>query len=101
MARARVLRWGAPPLLGICFPARYRVVAGRRTLGGERLRLERLELRAGDRVAVEQLLGSLDLAGGAARPDPRRHAPVGLRLALCHLTAVGDEVDEDAQERQD
>src|SRR6478609_8143144 len=80
----------------------------------ERLRqgllLEGFELGLVDRAAVEQLLGLLDVSGGAATAA-RRCADIVVHLlslslgpfevALVHAVVLGDHVDEHAQERQD
>src|SRR5690349_1460964 len=78
----------------------------------ESLRLELVELRLGDRSVVEQLLGCSDLvgAGAAATGGDHRTHVLGLlllRLLVClegalrHPAAAGDQVHEDAEERQE
>src|SRR3954468_2227725 len=76
---------------------------------GQRLRLECLELGLVDRAAVEQLLGLVDLV---RRPRGLRHGldvVVELRLGgagllevpVAHVPAVGDQVDQHTEPRQD
>ena len=82
--------------------------AERSPSSGERLCLDRVELGLRDRAAVEQLLGLVDLGGGAAGRGDVLDVVVefgllclGLpHLALGHPVAVGDQVDQHAEERQ-
>src|SRR3954469_7832883 len=74
----------------------------------ERLLLQRAELGFADRAAVEQLLRPRDLVGGAAPTGDalalveRHHlVPRPLLVPLRHPVVLRDEVDEDAEERQD
>jgi hypothetical protein len=74
----------------------------------QRLGLQLLELRLGDRAAVEQRLGALDLARRAAVGGDGADVlvEVGLRdlhvadPALGHLLALGDQVDQRPEERE-
>src|SRR5712691_7752893 len=80
-----------------------------RDLGGERLRLDRVELGLADRARVEEALRLLDLASRAATSRDGLHVLVHLRLlSLClfyaplgHPLVLHDQVDEDADERDD
>ena len=74
---------------------------------GERLGLDRVVLLLIDGAAFEQPLGLLDLCRRAGRAGDRPDVLVRLGLLrghlLCvpprHIVAVGDQVDEDAEER--
>src|SRR4051812_38113250 len=76
---------------------------------GERLGLEGLELRLVDGSAVQESLRLLDLTGRTAGAGDRLHVLrelllVGLRplgAALRHASVVGDDIDEDTEERQE
>src|ERR1700749_3174075 len=75
----------------------------------ECVRLELVELRLRDRPGVEELLAPGDLVGGGAGRGDRAYIGVPLRLLrlrprlgpLAHALTLGDQVDEDAEERED
>src|SRR4029079_14600507 len=74
----------------------------------ERLRLDRVELRLRDRAGGEERVRALDLRRRSAARGDRLYVGVELalrRLRLVHVSfghvlALRDQVDEDAEERQ-
>src|SRR3954469_4607019 len=103
-------RIGEAAIPGGAASARWGWGGSCRPVACQRLALDLVELVLGDRAAVEQLLGLGQLRGGPAAATGHGADVVVVLLlarldvarpALGHPLALGDEVDEHAQERQD